>query len=117
MSYQEYPERLLLTYRPEEGPEDTEEVSIDESKPLPVDDVAISESDVDVPHPQPPPPTNLDTGDLLVKFSDLVTFVLLFDIYYVGPTRTCDTNFLIHKLLGNRGHDMLGRVKKISLYF
>ncbi|KAE9450918.1 hypothetical protein C3L33_17182, partial [Rhododendron williamsianum] len=61
----EYPERLLLTYRPEEGPEDTEEVSIDESKPLPVDDVAISESDVDVPHPQPPPPTNLDTGDLL----------------------------------------------------
>lgn len=61
----EYPERLLLTYRPEEGPEDTEEVSIDESKPLPVDDVAISESDVDVPPPPPPPPTNLDTGDLL----------------------------------------------------
>lgn len=62
----EYPERLLLTYRPEpeEGalPEDTE-VSVDESNPLPVDDVASS--DVDVPPPPPPPPANLDTGDLL----------------------------------------------------
>lgn len=75
---QEYPERLLLTYKPEEGtfPEDTEEVSVDEPKPLPVDDVAISESDVDFPPPPPPPPTNLDTGDLLVKFSELSTFVI-----------------------------------------
>ncbi|KAL7000925.1 hypothetical protein U1Q18_002078 [Sarracenia purpurea var. burkii] len=60
----EYPERLQLTYKPEEIPSPSEEtkVSIDEPKPLPPDDVAFS--DVEVPTPAPPP-TNLDTGDLL----------------------------------------------------
>ncbi|KAL7163562.1 hypothetical protein ACSBR2_039633 [Camellia fascicularis] len=59
----EYPERLQLTYKPEEvSPEDAA-VSIDEPMPLPSEDVAMSDGVVS-PHP-PPPPTNLDTGDLL----------------------------------------------------
>lgn len=113
-SYQEYPERLLLTYRPEpeEGAEDTE-VSVDESNPLPVDDVASS--DVDVPPPSPPPPpANLDTGDLLVKFSELITFILIFDIFLVPSGRTCDAiaPTSIHGLQKNIGHDTFPMLRK-----
>uniref|UniRef100_A0A5B7B9Y3 ENTH domain-containing protein n=1 Tax=Davidia involucrata TaxID=16924 RepID=A0A5B7B9Y3_DAVIN len=60
----EYPERLLLTYKPEEVPSPSEDtkLSVDEPKPLPPDDVAVS--NVEVPL-HTPPPNNLDTGDLL----------------------------------------------------
>lgn len=60
---QEFPERLLLTYKPEEEPfpEDTKpsvEVEPEEPNPVPpssTEEVAAA------------PPTNLDTGDLLVS--------------------------------------------------
>lgn len=61
----EYPERLLLTYKPEENPLPSEEPEVlaDEPKPLPSDDAAVSAAEVAAP---PPPPENkLDTDDLL----------------------------------------------------
>lgn len=62
----EYPERLMLTYKPEEEdplpPEETE-VPPEEPKPVPSDDAAVTTAEMAAP---PPPPTNnLDTGDLL----------------------------------------------------
>ncbi|KAI3453144.1 hypothetical protein Pfo_009807 [Paulownia fortunei] len=61
----EYPERLMLTYKEEDVlPSASEEtkVSLEESRPPPSDEVAISTAEVAV---TPPPPTNLDTDDLL----------------------------------------------------
>ncbi|KAI3720132.1 hypothetical protein L6452_21042 [Arctium lappa] len=64
----EYPERLMLTYKPEEDTEPPEDanVAIDEPKPEPSDDVAVS-NDIPVPAPPPPPPTfnSQDPDDLL----------------------------------------------------
>ncbi|XAR63654.1 hypothetical protein NMG60_11023673 [Bertholletia excelsa] len=63
----EYPERLMLTYKPEDAPSPSEDtkVSIPEPKPepetLPSDNVDVSNDEI----PPPPPPNNLDTGDLL----------------------------------------------------
>ncbi|XP_059649526.1 putative clathrin assembly protein At2g01600 [Cornus florida] len=58
----EYPERLQLTYKPEEelSPSEDTKLSVDEPMPLPPD---ITFSNVEVT-PSPPPPT-MDTGDLL----------------------------------------------------
>ncbi|XP_010274743.1 PREDICTED: putative clathrin assembly protein At2g01600 [Nelumbo nucifera] len=59
----ELPERLLLTYKPEEVPSTVDaKPSVDDSNPLPSDDVASSNTDVAA---VPPPPDFLDTGDLL----------------------------------------------------
>lgn len=85
---QEFPERLMLTYKPEEESslsEDTKVVA-DEPKPVPLDDGAVSTAEVAAPAPPPPPPTNnLDTDDLLVDLS--LTFVsielLMFFGYFV----------------------------------
>lgn len=73
---QEYPERLQLTYRPEEddnSPSEDTKVATDEpNKPPTLDIVAISNEEVTGP---PPPPTNnLDSEDLLVNFSPFDDF-------------------------------------------
>ncbi|KAA8529034.1 hypothetical protein F0562_033478 [Nyssa sinensis] len=59
----EFPERLQLTYKPEDvsSPSEDGKLHVDEPKPLPLDDVSVSNVEV----PPPPPPNNLDTGDLL----------------------------------------------------
>lgn len=66
---QEYPERLMLTYKPEEdnSPHEEEtESPVDEPKPLPTDDFANSNG---VPEPtQPPPPPTFNSRDLLVIY-------------------------------------------------
>ncbi|XP_010265534.1 PREDICTED: putative clathrin assembly protein At2g01600 [Nelumbo nucifera] len=56
----ELPERLLLTYKPEEesSPTSADKPSVDNPKPLPSDDVAPSGTDA-------PPPDIVDNGDLL----------------------------------------------------
>ncbi|THG18960.1 hypothetical protein TEA_029309 [Camellia sinensis var. sinensis] len=74
----EYPGMLQLTYKPEENssPSQDTNVSVNEPQPLPTDNVTVS--NFEVPSP-PTPPNNLDTGDLLVKFSTLI-FVLSLDI-------------------------------------
>ena len=62
---QEYPERLLLTYKPQEEPLPSEEP--DEPKPVPLDDAAVSTAEAAAP---PPPPANkLHPDDLLVDLS------------------------------------------------
>ncbi|KAL0372727.1 UNVERIFIED_CONTAM: putative clathrin assembly protein [Sesamum calycinum] len=64
--YQEYPERLMLTYKEEDVPppsEETKIVSEEEPGPPQSDEVAISTAET--APPPPPPPTNLDTDDLL----------------------------------------------------
>ncbi|TYI88555.1 hypothetical protein E1A91_D04G218600v1 [Gossypium mustelinum] len=54
--------RLLLTYRPDEGPSEYTRPSNDEPEPtVPVDGVVVST----VETAPPPPQTNIDTGDLL----------------------------------------------------
>ncbi|KAL3510548.1 hypothetical protein ACH5RR_029949 [Cinchona calisaya] len=61
----EYPERLMLTYKPEEEPSPSEDAKVvaDEPKPVPLDNAAVSTAEVAAP---PPPSTNnLDTDDLL----------------------------------------------------
>ncbi|XP_024988770.1 putative clathrin assembly protein At2g01600 [Cynara cardunculus var. scolymus] len=64
----EYPERLMLTYKPEENTEplEDENVVIDEAKPQPTDDLVVS-NDIPAPAPPPPPPTfnSQDPDDLL----------------------------------------------------
>lgn len=64
MLNQELPERLLLTYKPEEipAPDDDAKPSIDDPNPLPSDEFAPSEVNFEVT----PPPHSLDSGDLLV---------------------------------------------------
>ncbi|CAI9096027.1 OLC1v1032089C1 [Oldenlandia corymbosa var. corymbosa] len=62
----EYPERLMLTYKPEEeDPSAFEEpaVTVDEPKPVPSDDATVSTAEVATP-PQPSG-TNFETDDLL----------------------------------------------------
>ncbi|KAG9142289.1 hypothetical protein Leryth_007716 [Lithospermum erythrorhizon] len=62
----EYPERLMLTYKPEESedtlPPEEAKVPEDEQKPQPLDDVAVSIAE---PHAAPPQPSMLDSDDLL----------------------------------------------------
>ncbi|XP_021687189.1 putative clathrin assembly protein At2g01600 isoform X2 [Hevea brasiliensis] len=57
---------LQLTYRPEEGPSESEETKLpsDEPEPLPSNDVAVSSVEIAPPTPNPPQ-NNVDTGDLL----------------------------------------------------
>ncbi|KAK3027665.1 hypothetical protein RJ639_041902 [Escallonia herrerae] len=59
----EYPERLMLTYKPEEDLSPSEETQLPEDEPrsMPLDNVAISNAEV----PAPPPPNNFDSEDLL----------------------------------------------------
>ena len=66
---QEYPERLLLTYKPQEEPLPSEEPEVvaDEPKPVPLDDAAVSTAAVAAP--LPPPANKLHTDDLLVDLS------------------------------------------------
>ncbi|GJS64958.1 armadillo-like helical domain-containing protein [Tanacetum coccineum] len=65
----EYPERLMLTYKPEEDIEPAEDTnsSVDEAKPEPMDDFNVSNDDP-APPPSPPPPTfnSQDPDDLLI---------------------------------------------------
>ncbi|KAK3020033.1 hypothetical protein RJ639_003283 [Escallonia herrerae] len=60
----EYPERLMLTYKPGEDLLPSEETQLpeDEPKSMPLDNVAISNAEVPAP---PPPPNNFDSEDLL----------------------------------------------------
>ncbi|KAL3501912.1 hypothetical protein ACH5RR_036361 [Cinchona calisaya] len=60
----EYPERLMLTYKPEEELSPSEDMAViaDEPKPVPSDDAVVSTAEVAAPAP---PPKNLDTDDLL----------------------------------------------------
>ncbi|GJW10082.1 putative clathrin assembly protein [Tanacetum coccineum] len=64
----EYPERLMLTYKPEEDIEPAEDgnSSVDEAKPEPMDDFDVS-NDNPAPAQPPPPPTfnSQDPDDLL----------------------------------------------------
>lgn len=59
------PERLLLTYKPEEGPSTSDDIepSFEEPNQLPPD--VESASDMDAPPPQAN--NHLDDGDLLVQ--------------------------------------------------
>lgn len=61
----EYPERLLLTYKPQEEPLPSEEPEVvaDEPKPVPLDDAAVSTAEVAAP--PLPAATKLDSDDLL----------------------------------------------------
>ncbi|KAL2904558.1 hypothetical protein RDABS01_003268 [Bienertia sinuspersici] len=61
----EFPERLLLEYKPEEhSPDEDDKSAVEEPQPVASDDlVASAEADV-VPAP-PPPARNSDSGDLL----------------------------------------------------
>ncbi|XP_042501033.1 putative clathrin assembly protein At2g01600 [Macadamia integrifolia] len=60
----EFPERLLLTYKPEEAPSpDDVKPPVEEPRPLPFDEVAAEPSEI-TPEVTPPP-NSLDTGDLL----------------------------------------------------
>nr|XP_043624038.1 putative clathrin assembly protein At2g01600 [Erigeron canadensis] len=62
----ELPERLMLTYKPEEGNEAPEDVNspIDEANPEPVDDSSQSNDDLDsTPLPPPPPPPTFNSQD------------------------------------------------------
>lgn len=64
----EYPERLMLTYKPEEDTEAPEDVNspVYEAKPEPVDDFAVSNDDSDPKQAHPPPTFNSqDPDDLL----------------------------------------------------
>lgn len=60
--------QLQLTYRPEEGPDESEDAKLpsDEPEPVPSDEVAVSSIDNASPAPPRPPQNNMDTGDLLV---------------------------------------------------
>ncbi|KAL8224407.1 hypothetical protein R6Q57_019882 [Mikania cordata] len=66
----EYPERLMLTYKPEEDSspheEDATDSSVDQPKPLLTDDI-IASNDIPEPTQSPPPPTfnSKDPDDLL----------------------------------------------------
>ncbi|KAJ0717968.1 putative ANTH domain-containing protein [Helianthus annuus] len=65
----EFPERLMLTYKPEEDitpHEEETELPVDESKPLPTDDF-VDSNGVTEPAQPPPPPTfnSRDPDDLL----------------------------------------------------
>lgn len=67
---QEYPERLMLTYKPEEDNSPHEEDTdspIDEPKPQPIDDLVASDDIPEPTQPAPPPTFNSrDPDDLLV---------------------------------------------------
>lgn len=78
---QEYPERLMLTYKPEEEslPPEESEVPADEPKPVPSDDATVSTAEVSAP--PPPPSNNFATDDLLVKLSLLVFIVYLLILF------------------------------------
>lgn len=92
MKNQEYPERLMLTYKPEEDslPPEENEVPPEEPKPVPSDDAAVTTAEV-VAAPPPPPTNNLDTDDLLVIFSlSEILFSLICIICYSSVT-----NFLL----------------------
>uniref|UniRef100_A0A0D9V4H0 ENTH domain-containing protein n=1 Tax=Leersia perrieri TaxID=77586 RepID=A0A0D9V4H0_9ORYZ len=60
----EFPERLLLTYKPEESEEVPEPVPAEEEKPQIEEPVAAMPSSTEVVSP-PPKPEVVDTGDLL----------------------------------------------------
>uniref|UniRef100_A0A0E0C6I9 ENTH domain-containing protein n=1 Tax=Oryza meridionalis TaxID=40149 RepID=A0A0E0C6I9_9ORYZ len=60
----EFPERLLLTYKPEESEEIPEPVSAEEEKPQ-IEEPAVAVPSTEVVPPPPPKPEVVDTGDLL----------------------------------------------------
>jgi hypothetical protein len=64
--HQEFPERLLLTYKPEESEEIPEPVSAEEEKPQ-IEEPAVAVPSTEVVPPPPPKPEVVDTGDLLVS--------------------------------------------------
>ncbi|GJR02898.1 hypothetical protein Tco_0525882 [Tanacetum coccineum] len=63
----EYPERLMLTYKPEDDVEPAEDTnsSVDEAKPEPMDDFNVSNDDP-APAPLPPPPTFNSQDPLMI---------------------------------------------------
>lgn len=66
-SDQELPERLLLTYKPEEQEEDSVPDPVEEEKP-PVEEPVPVPPVTEAVSPPPPPKTKVaDTGDLLVS--------------------------------------------------
>jgi len=64
--HQELPERLLLTYKPEEAENAPEPVPIVEEKPQVVEEPAPVPSSSEIVS-SPPKPEIADTGDLLVS--------------------------------------------------
>ncbi|GKD05007.1 putative clathrin assembly protein, partial [Tanacetum coccineum] len=67
----EYPERLMLTYKPEEDIEPAEDgnSSVDEAKPEPMDDLDVSSDDPALAPPPPPPTFNSQDPDDLLGLS------------------------------------------------
>nr|GEV19198.1 putative clathrin assembly protein At2g01600 [Tanacetum cinerariifolium] len=67
----EYPERLMLTYKPEEDIEPAEDgnSSVDEAKPEPMDDLDVSSDDLALAPPPPPPTFNSQDPDDLLGLS------------------------------------------------
>ncbi|KAJ9554232.1 hypothetical protein OSB04_018277 [Centaurea solstitialis] len=65
----EFPERLMLTYKPEEdtSPQEDTDSPVDEPKPVLTDDFTASNDVPEPAHPPPPPPTfnSRDPDDLL----------------------------------------------------
>lgn len=74
--HQELPERLLLTYKPEEEVHDTVPIVaeklqvVEEIAPVPSSQIAL-----------PPKPEIADTGDLLVSVKMVIKCVTLFFLY------------------------------------
>ena len=68
--HQELPERLLLTYKPEEAEKAPEPVPTVEEKPQVVEEPAPVSSSSEIASP-PPQPEIADTGDLLVSREEI----------------------------------------------
>lgn len=64
---QEFPERLLLTYKPEENSiSDDDKSTVEEPQPVASDDLSSSAEAAPAVASVPPPAMNIDSGDLLV---------------------------------------------------
>jgi len=70
LSHQELPERLLLTYKPEEAEKAPEPVPTVEEKPQVVEEPAPVPSSSEIVS-SPPKPEIADTGDLLVSREEI----------------------------------------------
>ncbi|GJV45701.1 putative ribonuclease H-like domain-containing protein [Tanacetum coccineum] len=99
----EYPERLMLTYKPEEDVEPAEDTnsSVDEAKPEPMDDFNVSNDDP-APAPPPPPPTFNSQDPLMIYCNNVAD--------NLGALRATDE--LIDLRLGDSGT----KVSKFSNY-
>ncbi|GJS55387.1 putative clathrin assembly protein [Tanacetum coccineum] len=109
----EYPERLMLTYKPKEDVETAEDTnsSVNEAKPEPMDDFNVSNDDPGPPPPPPPPTFNSQDPDDLLLYDRITNLLRSNNVAdNLGALRATDE--LIDLRVGDSGT----KVSKFSNY-